>query len=226
MIKGKKVLAVIPARQNSKGLPGKNIIDLAGKPLIAYTIQAAKASCYVDEVVVSTDSQAIRDVALRLGASVPFLRPAELATDETPGVDAVLHACQLIHGYDLTVVLQPTSPLRTEQDIDLAIERLEDLHADFCVSVTPPKHHPNWLFKEEDGGFLSRYEDKPLSGTRQSLEQVFALNGAIYVARTDQMQQQQTLFGSKTTAYVMSPERSYDIDTEMDLKICEMIIRG
>ncbi|QDV44209.1 N-acylneuraminate cytidylyltransferase [Stieleria neptunia] len=226
MMNGQNVLAVIPARQNSKGLPGKNTIGLAGKPLIAYTIEAARASCLVDEVVVSTDGEAIRDIAIGLGASVPFLRPAELATDDTPGVAAVLHACHALPGYDLTVVLQPTSPLRNEHDIDAAIRRLEERNADFCVSVTPAKHHPNWLFKEEGGGFLSRYEDKPISGTRQSLDKVFALNGAIYVARTDQLKRQQTLFGRKTTAYIMTPDRSYDIDTELDLRICEMVIRG
>ena len=224
MINNCRVLAVIPARANSKGLPGKNVMELAGKPLIAWSIEAAIQSGCVDKVVVSTDSQEIADIARACGADVPFLRPASLAMDDTPGVAPLLHACQMVPGYDHVVLLQPTSPLRNAADLDSAISMMVGQGADFCISVTRAKQHPNWLYRLSDQGYLQRYEEAAMATDRQSLSPVYAPNGALYVARIAALMAHGTLNGPDTIAYEMSAERSTDIDTALDLRICEMLM--
>ncbi|MGQ7844901.1 acylneuraminate cytidylyltransferase family protein [Granulosicoccus sp. 3-233] len=224
MISNHAVLAVIPARANSKGLPGKNVAELAGRPLIAWSIDAARQSDHVDRVIVSTDSREIADTAELWGADVPFLRPAALAMDDTPGIAPLLHACQMVPDYDYVALLQPTSPLRTAADLDSAISLMVGRGADFCISVTRAKQHPNWLFRQSDEGYLQRYEEARMETDRQSLSPVYAPNGAIYVARIDALLEQGTLSGPGTLAYEMSAERSTDIDTALDLKICEWLL--
>ena len=224
MINKRRVLAVIPARANSKGLPGKNVMELAGKPLIAWSIDAAIESNCVDKVVVSTDSQEIADIAKSCGADVPFLRPAALAMDDTPGIAPLLHACQMVPGYDYVALLQPTSPLRNAADLDSAIRLMVGQGADFCISVTRAKQHPNWLFHLSEQGYLQRYEEAAMATDRQSLSPVYAPNGALYVARIAALMEHGTLNGPDTIAYEMSAERSTDIDTALDLKICEMLM--
>ncbi len=224
MINNRRVLAVIPARANSKGLPGKNVMELAGKPLIAWSIDAAIQSDCVDKVVVSTDSQEIADIAEACGADVPFLRPAALAMDDTPGVAPLLHACQMVPGYDYVVLLQPTSPLRNATDLDNALSLMVGQGADFCISVTRAKQHPNWLFRLSERGYLQRYEEAAMATDRQSLSPVYAPNGALYVARITALMEHGTLNGPDTIAYEMSAERSTDIDSALDLKICEMLM--
>lgn len=224
MMGTRKVLAVIPARANSKGLPGKNVIPLAGKPLIAWSIDAALDADSVDRVVVSTDSQEIADIARFWGAGVPFLRPAALAMDDTPGIAPLLHACKMVPGYDLVVLLQPTSPLRTAADVDKAVSLMVEQEADFCISVTRAKQHPNWLFRLSEEGHLQRYEETRMQTDRQSLSPVYAPNGAIYVANIAALEKHRTLNGPGTVAYEMSAEQSTDIDTAMDLKICEVLM--
>ena len=225
MHQGKKILGLIPARANSKGIPGKNIVELAGKPLIAWTIEAALESKYLDRIVVSTDGDEIKQTALKFGADVPFDRPAELGADDTPGIAPVIHACQELPEYDFVVLLQPTSPLRTADDIDRAIESLFEKQADFCVGVVRPKHHPNWLLQANPAGKLENYEDRSLIGTRQALPELYALNGALYVANVRAMIEQKTLCGSNLIGYPMEAERSFDIDTPFDLQLCEFLIQ-
>ena len=224
MINQQRLMALIPARGNSKGLPGKNTAPLSGIPLIAWSIAAARESAYVDSAIVTTDSQEIADIAVSFGAEVPFLRPAALAMDDTPGIAPVLHACQMLPGYDLVAVLQPTSPLRTAEHLDAALDLMAEQDADFCVSVTQAKQHPNWLFTESGDGYLQRYEQEAMKTDRQSLSPVYALNGAIYIARIPQMMKHGTLSGPKTIAFEMSQEHSADIDTAFDFKICEMLL--
>ncbi len=224
MIGNQSVLAIIPARANSKGLPGKNVMELAGKPLIAWSIEAALQSAFVDRVVVSTDSQDMADIALSWGAEVPFLRPATLAMDDTPGIAPLLHACQMVPGYDYVVLLQPTSPLRSAEDVDNAMGLMAEKGADFCISVTPAKQHPNWMFTLSDEGRLRRYEEARMETDRQSLSAVYSPNGALYVARISSLIEQGSLNGPGTVAYVMSTRKSIDIDTALDLRICEMLM--
>ncbi|MDB4173097.1 acylneuraminate cytidylyltransferase family protein, partial [bacterium] len=147
MINGQSVLAVIPARGGSKGLPGKNILKLKDKPLLAWTIEAAKESKYLDHVIVSTDNDDISKAAKDYGCDVPFLRPHELATDEASIYDVLVHALdQLKDSYDVLVLLQPTSPLRTFKDIDACLQILSDSNAPSCVSVCEASKSPNWMY--------------------------------------------------------------------------------
>ena len=175
MYKGKSNLAVIIARGGSKGLPGKNLRALGGKPLIAWTIEAAARSRYLDRVVLSSDDAQIIAVARRWGCEVPFVRPAHLAADDVPAVDPLLHAAQFVGGADYVTLLQPTSPFRTSADIDGCIARCIDSGAPSCVTVAPVRKSPAWMFHLEAdqlrpvlGGSVDVY-------LRQQLPPAFAL---------------------------------------------------
>jgi N-acylneuraminate cytidylyltransferase len=224
VIHGKSVLAIIPARGGSKGVPRKNIRDLAGKPLIAWTIAAAKASQYIDRLVLSSDDEEIIQVARAHGCEVPFVRPAELARDETPGIDPVLHALEVLPGYDYVVLLQPTSPLRAAEDIDGCITRCAESGAPGCVSVTEPDHHPQWMYTLSGGGALQPITEQH-GVRRQDLPQVYALNGAVYVVQTARLQEARAFLGAGTLGYVMPAHRSIDIDTEYDLALAACLLQ-
>lgn len=219
MIRGRKVLAIIPARGGSKGLPGKNILNVGGKPLIAYSIDAAKAAAAVDHVIVSSDDDAIIAVARECGCDVPFRRPAELGTDTAASIDVVLHALDQVRGYDYVVLLQPTSPLRTAADIDAACERLAGGGVNACVSVSPVEQSPYWMYHVTEEGYLKSVVDLPASvSRRQDLPPVYALNGAVYVAEVSWLRRNSTFLTSETVPYVMPAERSLDIDTATDVE--------
>lgn len=224
MINGKTVLAIIPARGGSKGVPRKNIRNLAGKPLIAWTIEAARASRYIDRLALSSDDPEIIQVARSWGCEVPFVRPAELARDDTPGMDPVLHALKELPGYDYVVLLQPTSPLRTEEDIDGCIARCEEKLAPACVSVTEPAHHPQWMFTLGNAEILQPISEQR-GVRRQDLPEVYALNGAVYVARVAWLFEAQNFLGEGTSGYVMPSSRSIDIDTEQDLAFAACLLQ-
>lgn len=221
----KRVLALIPARGGSKGLPGKNVRELGGKPLIAWTIEAAQRARYVHRVVVSSDDEAIIAVARAWGAEVPFVRPAALAQDDTPSMDVVMHALEHIAGVEWLVLLQPTSPLRTANDIDAALERCWQAGAPACVSVTPAATPPHWMFQLSDTGHLQALlpeDQRPQR--RQDAPTWYALNGAVYVARIDWLRQMRTFFSRETVAYAMPPERSVDIDTALDWQLAACLL--
>ena len=224
MIEGKSVLGIIPARGGSKGFPGKNIANLAGKPLIAYTIEAGKNSKYIDRLILSTEDEEIIKVARDFDCEVPFVRPAELAKDYTPGIDPVLHAIGAIgEKFDYVVLLQPTSPLRISEDIDKTIEKCISGHP-ACVSVCEPDKSPYWMYSiNEEDKMIPLLETKVFR--RQDLPKVYALNGAVYVADTEYLVQQKTFVTKDTAAYIMPKIRSIDIDNELDLKFCELIIK-
>lgn len=226
MIGNKTVLAIIPARGGSKGVLRKNIREVAGKPLIAWTIEEAKKSGYIDRTVVSTDDQEIAAMAVQWGGEVPFLRPAELAQDDTPGIAPVIHMLTTIQPeYDLVVLLQPTSPLRSVADIDGAIASMIQQDARACVSVVEPDKSPYWMYSLDD----SRHLVPLLEGSyacRQDIPTIYALNGAVYVAECEWLQRKQAFVSSETVAYVMPKERSIDIDTETDLAIANIILSG
>lgn len=225
MIAGKTVLAVIPARGGSKGVPRKNIRDLGGKPLIAWTIEAARGSRYIDRLVLSSEDAEIIKVAREWGCDVPFVRPDELAQDDTPGIEPVMHALSCLPGYDYVVLLQPTSPLRTHKDIDSCIEACVSSAADACVSVTEPDKSPYWMYTVDTRGKMS-----PLIKTgesilrRQDLPKAYALNGAVYVAATAPLAGSRSFLTENTVAYTMPKLSSIDIDTEADLFIAEALL--
>lgn len=229
MIQGRRVLAIIPARGGSKGVPRKNIRPLAGKPLIVWAIDEAKKSAYIDRLIVSSEDTEIIDTAREYGCEVPFVRPAELAADETPGIDPVLHALDALpEQYDLVVLLQPTSPLRTVEDIDGCIRQCVEDNAPFCVSVTEVDKHPFWMFTLPENHVLQPLltADSAMRGRRrQDLPPVYVLNGAVYVADVRHLQQHRTFVTAGTAGYAMPRERSADIDTETDFFTCDILLR-
>ncbi len=225
-----EVLAVIPARGGSKALPRKNLALLYGKPLIAWTIEAAIRSRVVNRTVVTTDDTEIADVARSLGAEIPFLRPPELARDETPGIAAILHAVRWLEeheGYrpDVVMKLQPTSPLRTAEDLTSALALLAERHADAVVSVTPVEHHPYWMRTVDEHGFMHDFVPQSApTFVRQDLPPAYRVNGAIYLADRTTLLTTEWWFGPRTAAYVMPSERSVDIDTTDDLAVAERLL--
>lgn len=227
MIAGRRVLALIPARGGSKGLPGKNIRPLAGRPLLAWTVQAALDAAAPDSVVLSSDDEAIMAAGREAGCEVPFRRPAELATDTASSLDVVLHALDSLPGFDVVMLLQPTSPLRTAADIDAACERFVATGAPCCVSVAPVAQSPYWMYRLGDGDTLQPLLALPEGATRrQDLPPVYALNGAIYIADVAWLRRTRGFVGEGTVAHVMPAERSLDIDTEADWAEVERHLRA
>lgn len=220
MIGRNRILAIIPARGGSKGLPRKNVLDLDGKPMIAWSIQAAADSDFIDHCIVSTDDAEIASVAQEYGCDVPFIRPDEHARDESTTLDVALHALDELPGYDLVVILQPTSPLRTSYDIDQTIEAIVARQAPSAVSVYEPAKSPYWSYRTDDKGRLVSLLDKELaSKRRQELPSTYVLNGAVYVARVDWLRENLRFVTDETVAHVMPAERSLDVDTAFDLKL-------
>jgi N-acylneuraminate cytidylyltransferase len=223
MYKEHRVLAVIPARGGSKGVPRKNVRLLAGKPLIAWTIEQAAQSRYIDCVMVSSEDDEICQVAKESGAEIPFVRPMELASDTASGVDVLCHAVENSGSdYDYVVLLQPTSPLREPSDIDEAIECCVSRAAKSVVSVAEAAKSPYWMYQMKEGGKLTPFVEDAATN-RQQLPQSYALNGAVYVLEVATLLANRKILDEQTLGYVMPAERSYDIDTEMDFLICDFI---
>ncbi|MDP1510222.1 acylneuraminate cytidylyltransferase family protein [Paenibacillus sp. CMAA1739] len=221
-----KCLAVIPARGGSKGLPGKNIRLLHDKPLIQYSIEAALNSGCVDEVAVTTDSEDIARVSSQAGAAVPFIRPAQLATDVAKSIDVLKHAVEFYEQtrnqyFDVIMLLQPTSPLRNALDIKEAYTLFLNHQADSLQSVTLSGVQPYLLREMDNGKLMSYLKDEKKHLRRQDLKELYALNGAIYIVKRDLLMNSDTLVGPHNCGYVMPRERSVDIDDEFDLKMAE-----
>lgn len=220
MIGERTVLALIPARGGSKGLPGKNILRVSGRPMIDWTIAAAMSARCVDRVVLSSDDEAIAACAREAGCDVPFRRPADLAMDTTAMIDVVLHALDQLPGFDIVALLQPTSPLRIAEDIDAACMALESHCAPACVSVSLVEQSPYWMYRlAADGRMIPLLENVPHIACRQELPEVYAINGAVYVAEAAWLRRTRTFVTGETVAYLMPPERSIDIDTAADFEI-------
>ncbi|WP_027717718.1 cytidylyltransferase domain-containing protein [Desulfovirgula thermocuniculi] len=228
MYENLSVLGFIPARASSKGVPGKNLRPLAGKPLILHTIETARQSGVFDCLLVSTDGEEIARVAREAGAEVPFLRPAELATDTARGIDVLHHAMEWLEErgqkYDCVMVLQPTSPLRTVGDILAALELLVRRDAGAVVSICEVEHHPWWCNELPPDGCMENFLRPGIPANRQELPKYYRLNGAIYLARWDYIRHRDSWFGPRTYAYIMPQERSVDIDGELDFLLAEAIL--
>ena len=224
-----RVLGLIPAREGSKGLPGKNIAPLAGKPLIAWTIEAAIEARAIDDVVVSTDSRQIADAALAAGASVPFVRPAALAADDAPMLDVVLHALDELaragREYEAVALLQPTSPLRRAAHIDEAAALKSARECEGVVSVVEPEHSPLWSNTLPADRTMGSFLRPELAGTRrQDLPTYYRLNGAIYLLDASTLRARRAFIGEFTVAYVMPREASVDVDDALDLAFAEFLM--
>jgi CMP-N,N'-diacetyllegionaminic acid synthase len=222
MIGNQKLLGIIPARGGSKGIPRKNVRLVKGKPLIAWTIEQANQSKFLDRVVLSSEDLEIMRIAAEYGCEVPFRRPPELAADHSPGIAPVLHALDNLLGYDYVVLLQPTSPLRSAEDIDNCISLCVERGAPACVSVTKCEEHPYLMFWRGQNLRLNPlFAEGSRLECRQQLPDVFRLNGAVYVARSDWLRETRTFVTPETIAYEMPLSRSMDIDTEADLQLID-----
>jgi CMP-N,N'-diacetyllegionaminic acid synthase len=218
------LLALIPARGGSKGIPRKNIRNLCGKPLIAWSIEVAQESDLVDKIVVSTDDEEIAEIALSYGAEVPFLRPSELAQDETPGIDPVLHALDKLPQFDMILILQPTSPLRNVSDIEGILKMCQERLAPAAVSICESSKHPNWMFYRGEDGTLSPFENI-LATRRQELPKIYSVNGALYLAKTSWLKENKSFFSTDTLGYTMPSDRSGDIDSPFDWEVVEFLMK-
>jgi len=226
MNKQSPYIAIIPARGGSKRLPGKNLMMLAGKPLIAWTIEAAIESGVFDRVVVSTDNWEMAVLAAQFGAEVPFMRPEELALDNTPSIEVLIHAVnELLAGKEThwthLACLQPTSPLRTAENIREAVKLLEEKQADAIVSVCKSEHSPLWSNTLPTSLSLDAFIPESIQKTpSQQLPAYYRLNGALYFCRISRMIEERTLF-LKTGAYAyrMSRKDSIDIDDQVDFDL-------
>lgn len=226
------VLGVIPARGGSKSVPRKNIALLHGKPMIVYTIEAAQQSCRLNDFVVSSEDEEIIEIARQYGAASPFIRPAELATDEAPSLPVVQHAVremESIRGlsYDYVVLLQPTTPLRQAQDIDAAIEKLVATAADSVVSVCDVgAYHPARMRQIVDDRLVELPIHEPREMLRrQDLPPVYIRNGAVYAVKREVVMLQNSMIGQVSRPYIMPQERSVNVDSKLDLLLAEILLR-
>ena len=227
-----EIIGLITARGGSKSMPRKNILPLAGKPLIAWTIEAARASRHLSRVLLSTDDPEIAEVAAAWGAEVPFMRPAELAGDTTPHILAVEHAIRWLEEAEgaqpeYVLMLQPTSPLRTTADIDGAIALARERDAIAVVSVSPMNRHPYLSKRILADGTLAEFVKSDIAYLRrQDLPPAYALNGALYLNRSESLLRDRTFVPPGTLAYVIPPERAQDVDTPWEFHLVEMILRN
>lgn len=231
MIKNKKIVAIIPARGGSRGVPRKNIKLLNGRPLISYSIRAALKSKFIDRVIVSTDNREIAKIAKKYGAEVPFLRPAELAQDTSPVPPVLQHAVKYLeekenYKIDLVVLLQPTTPLILASDIDSAIKRLINTKTNSCVSVCEISERPEWMYVFKGNKIKQFLNVNEKNFRRQDLPCLFRLNGGIYViTKNNLMKKNKIIDKNNSSAIIMPIERSVDIDESIDFSIIETIIK-
>ena len=227
MYKNRTFLAVIPARGESKRLPGKNLLDLNEKPLIAHSIEAGLKSKYIDNTAVTSDNDKILDISKGCGAFI-IKRPKELASDTASTFDAIKHAINnMEEAYDYIVLLQPTSPLRDEKHIDEAIELLEFKNADAVISVCEMEHTPLWSNTLPENLSMSGFlRDEVINRRSQDFKKYYRLNGAIYICKTEKLLKEGSFFlKDNIYAYVMDRKSSVDIDDEIDFKFAELLMK-
>jgi len=227
MINGNKVLGIIPARGGSKGITDKNIKELAGEPLIVWTIEEVNRCDIIDKTIISTDSEKIADIAKKYGGDVPFLRPKKLATDTAKGIDVIFHAISLYEKeFDIIAVFQPTSPLRKLKNIKEAFKLLADKNAKAVVSVCKSDHPPLWVNTlPEDGNMKDFISPGIKNKNRQEIDNYYKLNGAIYISYISYFKKNRGFYGNRTYAYIMPKVNSVDIDDIIDFRFAEFLIK-
>lgn len=232
MYQNKTFLAIVPARAGSKGLPGKNIRELCGKPLIAWSIDSGLSSNNIDEVVVSTDCEEIAKISKKYGASVPFLRPIELASDTATTFDAIKHTIEYYKNnfnitYDYIILLEPTSPLREKDDLDNMIQKIVNLEDDFdaIVSIGEVHEHPS-IMKQVDGYIIKPYcFELMMSSRRQDNQPAYFPYGVAYIIKTKALLEEKTFYPVRTTHHVIKRYQCYEIDDIYDFLAIENIIK-
>lgn len=227
MIGEKSVLGLIMARGGSKGLPRKNLRQFGGKPMIAWTVEAGKQSQCIDRLILSSEDEEIIETVRPLDCEIPFVRPENLATDESSPIEVIRHAIDsLPDKYDYLVLLQPTSPLRIANDIDRCVELCYQKQAPACVTITETEKTPYWMYElQEDQRMRPVISGEKRVVRRQDLPKTFALNGAVFVARSDWIIHQNDFLGPDTIGYEMPRSRSIDIDSETDLVLANAILK-
>jgi N-acylneuraminate cytidylyltransferase/CMP-N,N'-diacetyllegionaminic acid synthase len=224
------MLAIIPARGGSKGLPGKNIRPLAGVPLICHTIKSALESKNITRVIVSTDDNDIASVARECGAEVPFIRPVKLSKDNSMVMDTYFYIIEMLKKEKQVdtpyfIALLPTAPLRVSEDIDAAIKIFESNKADSVISVTESEVPLEWYRKIDDHGILTGYfPNENAINNRQDFKKSYVPNGAIYVFRTERLRETRRYYMDKTYPYIMPKNRSIDIDDISDFELADLLI--
>lgn len=231
MYKGKKILAIIPARGGSKGLPGKNIRPLCGKSLIGWSIEHAQRSKYIDDIFISTDSTEIASVAESCGIEVPELRPTELAADTVPSSEFIVytinHLAEKGKKFDYIILLEPTSPLRDVEDVDKSIEILIDnSKAEAIVSVCKAEDiHPAFMVMISEQGTLQGYDSDMKALRRQDLPDVFFFEGTIYVSKVESFLKRKAFYHEKTLPYIVPKWKSFEVDDIIDFTIIETLMK-
>jgi N,N'-diacetyl-8-epilegionaminate cytidylyltransferase len=221
------VLGAIFARGGSKRVPGKNIRPLAGKPLIAYSIETARASRFIQRVIVSTEDAQIADVARQYGADVPFMRPAELARDDVTAWAAWQHAISALandHAIDAVVAIPPTSPLRAVEDVDACIQSLLESDADIVITIKPAERNPYFNMVQVDEAGYARLIIPTDNTTRQSVPDVYDMTTVAYAARPDFIMRAKSLWEGRVKSVTVPVERAVDIDTELDFQFAEFLL--
>lgn len=232
MIGNHRILALVPARGGSKGLPGKNIRPLAGKPLIGWSIEQARGCRYFDRVAVSTDSSEIAEVGRAFGAEVPFLRPPELASDKASSIDVILHALDFYaangEAFDWLALIEPTSPLRETKDLDAAVEQLHATpEAESIVGVCRVENaHPAFLTRME-GAFLRPFvSGGSAHARRQDIEPLYFFEGSLYIAQVDSLRSRRAFYHEKTLGFAMAKWKSFEVDDLVDFLIIERLLQA
>ena len=224
------VLAIVTARGGSKGLPGKNIRMLCGRPLIQWSIDTALSCDVVDSVVVSTDDHEIARLSADAGAEVPFLRPPSLSGDTSCSVDVVIHALDFLSSkgrvFDIVLLLEPTSPLREDADICLALQKMVDVGASSVVSVCKAESsHPDFMFRINDSNRLDPFVSSPSSLRRQDILPLFYPDGSIYISTVSSLRKRRSFYHEDTVAYEVNKWKSFEIDDIEDFEIVESIAK-
>lgn len=225
-----RVLGLVPARGGSKGIPRKNVRELNGKPLIAYTFEQAKRASAITDIVCSTDDDEVSSLASKWGVGLPFRRPLALATDTASIKDVVVHALDTLanagRDYDAVMLLQPTSPFRSAEDIDAAVEILRNEDADCVISLSVVSHqHPFYMYRLAGGRPIPLFPES-VGIRRQEFAEIYIRNGAIYLTRTSALRMTGSLYGRSQAAYVMPAERSINIDEQADWDLAERYLVG
>ena len=231
-IANNKILAIIPARSGSKGLPGKNCKPLLGKPLVTWSIEAARLSPSIDSILLSTDDQKIAEVGEAEGARVPFMRPLDLSSDTASSIDVVMHALDFLEAagekYDIVVLLEPTSPQRDSNDIEQALKLLIKTGARAAVGVTQAEgSHPNFIYRMQDdlklNPFIKKAESQHIR--RQDIEPLYFLEGSIYISFVDSLREHQSFYHQNTIGYEVPKWKSLEIDDLDDFIMVEALLR-
>ncbi len=219
-----QILGLIPARGGSKGIHKKNLYPFNNKPLIQWTLEAARESKLIDKVIVSTDDESIATFSKENGAEVPYMRHKSLAYDDSLIMETVLETIYKFNNFEFIILLQPTSPLRTKNDIDNVINLQQKHLVDSIVSVRQVRENPTLFYDINEKNYLKKSFSNLLGNNRQSFKEFYILNGAIYMASTKHLKKYKSFFCERTLPYIMPFERSLDVDTLLDIQFGEFIL--